>query len=547
MKKLFALLLASTLALGTLAGCGESKDSEKAPVEGTDASVVTFNLVSEPKTIDPTINQAVDGGHVINHTFEGLYREKAEGFVPGVAENFEITNNEDGTATYTFKLREDAKWSDGEPVTAKDFVFSWKRAVDPNTASAYSYIMAPIVNAVEITAGQKDPEELAVKAIDDTTLEVVLTQEIPYFQELTTFPTYAPLREDIVGDDTTGTWARDPETAISDGPYMVADYKLGDEIVLKKNPNYWDAENITIDEIDCKMVLEPNTILSSFRDGSLDISEQPPAGEIPQLVASGECQIEPYLGTYYYVINTKSDNEALKDVRVRQALSMAIDRTQIVENVSRGGQEPAMGFVCPTIVDSEGTEFREKAGNYYLQPTAQVEEAKKLLAEAGYPNGEGIGEIEILYNTLESHKAIAEAIMEMWKQIGITDVKLNNQEWQVFQSTRNNLEYADVARHGWIGDFHDPQTFLDMYLSGSVIGSNGYSSEEYDELVKAGMATVGPDRDEAFYKAEEILINDAHLIPIYYQTIPLLVNERVQGWFLTETGKMWLGNATIAE
>ena len=363
MKKLIALVLASTFALSMLAGCGGSKDSEKG-TDATNASSLTFNLVSEPKTIDPTLNQAIDGGHVINHTFEGLYRETAEGFIPGIAESHEIKNNEDGTATYTFKLRKDAKWSDGQPVTAKDFVFAWKRAVNPSTAAAYSYIMAPIVNATEITAGEKEVDELAVKAVDDNTLEVILTQETPYFIELTTFPTYAPLREDIVGDDTNGTWAKDPKTAISDGPYVLTEYVMGDHLVLEKNPNYWNKDNITMDKLVAKMVIEPGTILASFRDGTLDVSEQPPAGEIPQLVASGECQIVPYLGTYYYIINTKTENEALKDVRVRKALSMAIDRKQIVENVTRGEQEPAMGFVCPTIVDSEGNDCREKACIY---------------------------------------------------------------------------------------------------------------------------------------------------------------------------------------
>ena len=543
MKKLIALLLASTFALSMLAGCGGSKESEKGSAKATS---MTFNLVTEPKTIDPTLNQAVDGGHVINHTFEGLYRETAEGFIPGIAESHDIKNNEDGTATYTFKLRKDAKWSDGEPVTAKDFVFAWKRAVNPATAAGYSYIMAPIVNATEITAGEKAVDELAVKAVDDNTLEVTLTQEIPYFIELTTFPTYAPLREDIVGDDTNGTWAKDPKTAITDGPYILTEYVMGDHLVLEKNPNYWNKDSITMDKIVGKMINESGTTLAAFRDGTLDISEQPPAGEIPQLVASGECQVVPYLGTAYYVINTKTANKALQDVRVRKALSMVIDRKQLVENVTRGEEVPAMGFVCPTIVDSEGNDFREKAGNYYLKETAQLEEAKKLLAEAGYPDGKGIGEVEIIYNTADKNKAVAEAIMEMWKQIGVT-VKLNNQEWQVFQDTRDRLEYPSVARHGWIGDFHDPQTFLDMYVSGNIIGGNGYSSEAYDKACKTGISSVGKERDAAFYEAEKILVDDAYIIPLFFQTIPLLVSDRIDNWFMTETGKLWFGETTIAE
>ncbi|MEG1448228.1 MAG: ABC transporter substrate-binding protein, partial [Oscillospiraceae bacterium] len=224
----------------------------------------------------------------------------------------------------------------------------------------------------------------------------------------------------------------------------------------------------------------------------------------------------------------------------------AIDRQQITDNIKRGGETPATGFVHPAVVDSKGDNFREKAGDYYIKPNAQIEEAKALLAEAGYPNGEGIGEIEIIYNTLDAHKAIAEAVMEMLKPLGIT-VKLNNQEWQVFQQTRNDLTYKDVARHGWIGDYHEAQTFLDMFTSGNINGANGYASKEYDELISKAMTTSGEERDNAFYAAEEILMNDAWIIPVFYQTRPLLVSERIDNWFMTETGKLWFGEAIINE
>ncbi|MEG1994750.1 MAG: peptide ABC transporter substrate-binding protein, partial [Oscillospiraceae bacterium] len=263
MKKLIALLLASTFALTALAGCGEKEGTGTEEGTGVNAaSTLTWNLVSEPKTIDPTINQAVDGGHVINHTFEGLYRETQDGFVPGVALSHEKTENEDGTTTYTFKLREDAKWSDGQIVTANDFVFSWRRAANPKTGSAYSYIMAPIVNATEVVNGKKDPSELAVKAVDDSTLEVTLVKDVPYFIELTTFPTYAPLREDIVGDNTDGTWAKDPAKAISNGPYVLTNYVMGDHLDLEKNANYWNIDNITVDKLVGKMITESGTILA---------------------------------------------------------------------------------------------------------------------------------------------------------------------------------------------------------------------------------------------------------------------------------------------
>lgn len=543
MKKLIALLLAATFALGTLAGCGGDKKEEGSATSANAPETVTWNLQAEPKTLDPTLNQAVDSGQVISHTFEGLYAERKDGLVPGVAKDHTVTVNEDGTATYVFNLREDAKWSDGKPVTANDFVFSWRRAVTPATAASYSYIMAPIVNATEITAGQKDPSELGVKAVDDHTLEVTLVKETPFFLELTAFPTFMPLREDVVDPD--GVWARDPKTAIGNGAYNLTNYVMGDHLELTKSDTYWNKDIITVQNLVGKMIGESSTILAAFREGTLDISEGAPTGEIPQLLASGELQILPYLGCYFYVINTTTDNEALQNPLVRKAINLAIDRKAICENVVRGGQAPATGFVAPGIKDSEGRDFRETAGNYYLTETANVEEAKKLLAEAGYPNGEGIGEITISYNTADNHKMIAEAVMEMLKQIGIT-VKLDNQEWQVFQATRNNLEYPAIARHGWIGDYHEAQTFLDMYTSGNINGANGYSNPEYDKLIEKALASSGKERDDAFYAAEEMLVNDAYIIPIYFYTTPLLVSDKIDNWHFSELGKIWLGEVTYA-
>ena len=542
MKKLMALLLAATFALGTLAGCGGDKDNATVETSKGSPELVTWNLKAEPKTLDPTLNQAVDSGQVINHTFEGLYAERLGGkLVPGVAKDHEKINNEDGTVTYVFNLRDNALWSDGKQVTANDFVFSWRRAVDPATAASYSYIMAPIVNATEISAGEKAPEELAVEAVDDLTLKVTLVTETPFFLELTAFPTFMPLREDVVDND--GIWARDPERCISNGPYVLSNYTLGDHLELTKSETYWNKDAIKVNNLKGLMIGESNTTLAAFRDGKLDLSEGAPTGEIPQLIASGELQILPYLGTYFYVINSTTDNEALKNPLVRQAINLAIDRQAICDNVVRGGQVPATGFVCPGIKDSEGKDFRAEAGNYYLSPNANIEKAKELLKEAGYENGEGIGEIEIAYNTDDNHKAIAEAVMEMLKQVGIK-VKLDNQEWQVFQQNRNTLSYPDIARHGWIGDYHEAQTFLDMYTSGNINGANGYSSAEYDALIAKALASDGKERDDAFYAAEEILVNDAFIIPIYFYTTPLLVNENLDNWSFSELGKIWLGEVT---
>ena len=559
MKKFLTLILALSLSTAMLAGCSSEEapapeEEETIPEEtipeeeevSLEGKVLKWNIGADPKTLDPTLNSAVDGGHVINNTHEGLLREVAGELRSGMAEYppTEVVN-EDGTVTLTFKLI-DAKWSDGIPVTAHDFVFSWRRAVDPGTASEYAYIFEPVVNAAAITANKMPKEELGVKAIDDKTLEVTLKQPTSYFLSLTGFPTLMPLREDIVGTNTDGIWATDPAKAISNGPFTLTEYTMGSHLVLSKNENYWNAENVKVDNILGRMIVDAGTGLTSFKTGETHISDKAPVTEIPQLVAEGDVQIMPYIGTYFFAINAKSEITELQDVRVRKALSMAIDRQAIVDNVSRGGQTPAGGYVPSGFPDHTGADFRETAGSYYITPNAQVEEAQALLAEAGFPGGEGFPTIEILHNAGDGHAAIAVAIQEMWKtNLGI-DVVAEPQEWAVFQTTRTDLTYSAVARHGWIGDYNDPQTFLDMFITGNKQAGNGYSNPKYDELMKTGMSSAGEARYKAFYEAEKILMEDAFIIPIYFYTNPVLINqEAITGWDLSSTGKFWFGETEV--
>ena len=579
MKKALALLLALAMTASfAFTGCGSEEEgtstegntetTEGTTTEGTETSdaaasgsskgvksseisgsILMWNVGADSKTLDPTLNSTVDGGHVIFNTFEGLMRDKSDGngSQPAMAEaEPTIVENEDGTVTYTFTLR-DAKWSDGQPVKAQDFVFSWQRAVDPMTASEYAYIMSPILNADEITAGEKDKSELGVKAVDGKTLEVTLKQPCGYFEQLLDFPTYMPLREDIIGADTDGLWAKDPDKSISNGPFTLVGYTMGQEFVLAKNENYWNAENVKIDYIVAQMISDQSTCLTAFNNGELYIGDNcVPNEEIQQLVAAGSLQIMPYIGTSFFVINAQTEIEALQDQKVRQALSMAIDRKSIVENVTGAGEKVALGYVPYGFTDADGNDFRETAGNYYLAETAQVEAAQALLAEAGYPNGEGIPQLEIVYNTSDSLKALAEAIQEMWKtNLGI-DVKLSNQEWAVFQDTRQNLTYSSIARHGWVGDYLDPQTFLDMFVTGNLQSGNGYSNTEYDKAIETALSSSGKERYDAFYQAEEILMNDAYIIPLYFNVNKVLVNnEKVTGWTLSPMGKFWFGDAEV--
>ncbi|MBU3804738.1 MAG: peptide ABC transporter substrate-binding protein [Candidatus Cellulosilyticum pullistercoris] len=554
-KKLLSTLAMLMVCSMSLTACSSGKSTSgnntQASTEGSSGSselgftlaadqTLKFNLGADPLTLDPQLNAATDGSHIINNTYEGLMREVDGEIVPAMAESYTVS--EDGLV-YTFTLR-DAKWSDGQPVTAGDFEFAWKRGADPATASEYMYIFesANILNASAIGKGEMSVDELGVKALDEKTLQVTLSAPTEYFLQLCGFSTMMPVRADVV--DSEGVWAKDPAKAISNGPFKLAEYKMGDQIVLVKNENYWNAENVTLDKIVCYMIADESTAHTKYTAGELDINEFIPADEMPKLIAEDPTfYILPKIGTYYYAFNM--NNEALQDVRVRKALNLAINREQIVNDVTRSGQIVAAGFMPEGITDEEGNSFTETAGDYGIPAKGDVEAAKALLAEAGYPDGVGLPEIEILYNTSESHKKIAEALQEMWKQnLGI-NVKLTNQEWAVFQETTNQNKFDSIARRGWIGDYNDPQTMLEIFESNNGQNIGRYSNEAFDAEMAASRVTTGAERMEHLYKAHDILMEDMPIIPIYYYSYPIMVQDTVEGWQVNSISKLWLGDAKM--
>lgn len=552
-----AMIMASSMAL---AGCASKTETTGGTATGSEATTgetgtdsdedyvlaadqtLRYNLGADPLTLDPQLNSATDASHIINNVFEGLMREKDGEVVPGIAESY--TLSEDGLV-YTFTLR-DATWADGQPVTAGDFEFAWKRGANPATASEYMYLFesANILNAGAIAKGEKSIDELGVKAIDDKTLEVTLSAPTDYFLGLTGFATLMPVREDMVDDE--GAWAKDTAKYIGNGPFKMSEYKMGDQIVLVKNENYWNAENVNLEKIVMYMIVDESTAHTRYTAGELDVNELIPTDEIPTLIAEDPTfYIMPKIGTYYYAFNM--NNEALKDARVRQALSLAINREQIVKEVTKGGQKVAYGFMPEGITDNEGKSFTETAGDYGVNPKGDVEKAKALLAEAGYPDGAGLPEIEILYNTSESHKLIAEAMQEMWKQnLGI-NVKLTNQEWAVFQETTNNNAFDSLARRGWIGDYNDPQTMLEIFESTNTQNIGRYSSETFDTEMQLSRETMGAERMEHLYKAHDILMEDMPIIPVYYYVTNMMIQDSVHDLELTSTSKLWFGDAEMIE
>ena len=538
LKKLCAVALTLALGMSIFTGCGKN-DQE---------GYLIYNLGEDPKTIDPTLNNSSGAGTIIENAFEGLMRldenEKAQ---PGVAESYDVT---DDKLTYTFHLRENAKWSDGEPVTAKDFEYAWVRALTKETAAEYAYQLYYIKNGENFYNGKATREELGIEVVDDYTLKVTLEAPTPYFLELTAFTTYFPVREDIVEANPDG-WALEPETYVSNGPFTLTQWDLKEQMVFAKNENYWNASEVKLPGVVYKMVTDVNTAYASLKSGEFDMVDSVPPAEIASGQEEGLVTISPNLGTYMLIFNvgkqdTLSDDvkKVLSNAKVRKALSIAIDRKGLVENVTKGGQIPAYSFVPAGIKNADGEDFAST--HYYDESQANIEEAKKLLAEAGYPNGEGIPTLTFMFNTEGDHKLVAQAIQQDWAKLGV-NVKLENQEWKVFLSTRQQGGYQ-IARHGWGGDYVDPMTFLDLWVTGGGNNDAGYSNPKYDELVNAAKVEADENkRWDMLKEAEDILMEDMPIIPLYYYTKPKAMKPEVKGVRVSLLGHVFFDRAYIEQ
>lgn len=588
MKKTLSLLLSLVFVVSLLAGCGNPGTTTATPTpdanpetsgtpapEGTPAPSaggpfeITLNIASEPQSIDPALNSAVDGSIMLGHMFEGLMKWKdsevetpgSDGtctnaeLTEGQAESYEKVVNDDGTVTYTFKIRSDARWSDGKPVTAGDFVYSWQRLVTPETAADYNYMIDSVVNANEIMAGDMDPTELAVSAPDDSTFVVTLTSDLPYFLEVCAFPATFPVRQDVTTKED-GTpndqWTFDVATYLCNGPYKLTAWNHNSEIVMEPNEQYYDVANLGPDKITFKLMDDQNAMLSGFNSGELDFIEDVPQAELPSLIASGDLKIVDYIGTYYVCYQTQK--APFDDPRVRQAFTLAVNRTFIVDKVTQAGQVPANGFVPAGVYDaagSTGDDFRTVGGAYYsiegdadYSYEANCEKARELLAEAGYPNGENFPVVEYLYNTSEAHKAVAEALQNMWEtELGVK-VTLNNQEWAVFLQTRKDGNYS-IARNGWIADYNDPMSFLDMWLTGGGNNDAQYANADYDAKIQEAKNTTDPAaRMQLMHEAENIIMGqDWALNPLYFYTQKYMLSDRVGGMFYTPLGYFFFSYA----
>jgi len=520
-KKLISLVLVLLGLTVTAYSRGPGvKDSDR-------ATTLYWNLSSSgPKTIDPALNGATDGGDIISNLYEGLVREQAGVVKPGIAESWTIS--EDGK-TVTFNLR-DSLWSDGSKLTAHDFEYSWKRAMDPETASEYSWIWeyTNVVGAQDAAEGEGSLEDVGIKALDDHTFQVRLTHPTEYFISLAAFYHFMPVKQSSVESGPEGIWASDPELAISNGPFKLTRYTINEGLRMEKNPNYWKADDVRLSAIEVAFIDDLTTAYTAYQAGEFDFLSDVPPSEIPRLAAEDpEFYIFPLLGTYYYNFNLNLD--MWKDVRVRRALTLAIDREKIAE-IQGKGSVPAAGFVPVGFVDHRGNDFAETAANYGI-PTdgSGIGEAKRLLAEAGYPNGEGFPKFTIMYNTSEGHQQVAEMVQEMWKtNLGI-ETALENQEWAVFQDTRKEGDY-EVARGGWLTDFMDPMGLLAIFQTDNAYNDPKYNNPDFDALVSKANGTIGAEHFEALYEAERILMTELPIVPVYHYTEIYLSSPHVKNW-----------------
>ncbi len=486
-------------------------------------SILYMGNGSEPQDLDPHVVTGVPESHILMALLEGLVVRHPEGLdpLPGVAETWDISS--DGQ-TYTFNLRSTALWSNGDSVTAHDFVYAWRRMLTPSLGSKYPDMLYDVVNAEKFNKGLiKDFDLVGVKAMDDKTLVVTLENPATYFLGLlahyTTRPVHKPTIEKFGQIDTIGSqWTR-PGNFIGNGPFTLDQWKLNKVLIVKKSENYWDAKSVKLKEIHFFPIDNTSREDLMFRAGQLHVTSTipPEKVEVYREEYPDNIHIDPYYGTYYYRFNT--EKKPFDNKLVRQALSLALDRRQIVDKVSKGGQSPAFSFTPPDP-------------NSYYPPTSldfNPQKAKELLREAGYEDGT-FPSFELLYNTSEGHQKLAQAVQQMWRvNLGI-NVTLANTDWKVYLSRQSVGDFS-VSRAGWIGDYHDPKSFLDMMVTGRGNNQTGWSNSEYDNLlIEAAKSTSRTERYGLLYEAEKILMEELPILPVYTYTRIYMLHESVKGW-----------------
>ena len=523
LNRVFALALVA----GLFAGCGK-KDPAASSGAVSPLQIWKVGNAAEPQDLDPQVTTG-DAEHKIHMAlFEGLASKDPKDLhpVPAVAKSWDIS---DDGLVYTFHLRENTRWSDGGPLTAEDFVHSYRRMLSPALGAEFAYLLWSMVGAEDFNKGKlKDFAEVGVKAVDDRTLRITLRQPTPFFLKMVAnHSAWMPVPTRVIAkigpvDSKNTRWTK-PGQLVGNGPFLLREWLPNQKIVVVRNPHYWDAGTVKLDEIHFFATENQAAEERMFRTGQLHATYDLPFGKIDTYRKDypGSLKIDPLLAVYYYYCNVQKP--PLNDKRVRKALALAIDRESLVKNVTRGGQQPAYAVSYP---GSSG--YFPKA-----RLTGDLDEARRLLAEAGYPGGKGCPVIEILFNTHDNHRLLAEAIQAMWRtELGV-DVRLVNQEWKVYLDMTHTRDYM-VARAGWIADYLDPHPFLELWATDNENNRTGWSNPEYDRLLKESLkAGNDVERYETYQKLDAILVNELPVIPIYYYTRVHAISPKVKGYYPT--------------
>jgi oligopeptide transport system substrate-binding protein len=562
MKKM-SLVLAAVMATGViLTACGGSKSAQPttgaattaangettAPVEGNSKALdLAVQIGPDPETIDPALNSAVDGGNMILHAFETLLTVDSENkIVSGQAESFDVSP--DGL-TYTFKLRKGLKWSDGTPLTANDFVYSWKRLADPKTAAPYAGDMLGYVKGYE-EASKGNLDALGLSAPDDNTFVVELSSPCVYFSKLVTHGSMVPVEKATI-EANSDQWTLKPETYVSNGPLKMIEWVPGSHITFAKNENYWDADKVTLNTLKFVLMEDGNAAYSAYQTGEVSMIKTVPTEEVPGLKGKEDFHVEPIMGTYY--LDFQNQKEPFNNPDVRMALSLAIDRDYVANTVMQGTYMPATNFVGPGISDAEPGSFFEDVtkknnGKDYFDlknHDADVAKAKELLAKAGYPDGKGFPAVEYMINDSGYHKPVAEYLQSCWKEVLGINVDIKVVEWATFTPTRRAGDYQ-MARDGWVYDYDDPSNMLNLMMSTSGNNNAKYSNPEIDKLLDEANTTA--DEAEHYAKlhdVENMILKDAAIAPVAYYTDFWLQNPKLKGTWHSPYGYWFFQYATM--
>jgi oligopeptide transport system substrate-binding protein len=530
------MLLALALVIGLLAGLFGS-----AALAAEGDQTLTFVLHNEPDGIDPNITSNSFASPFLSNAFEGLVRTNSNNELePGLAESWEIS--EDGL-TYTFHLRDGLKWSDGTDLTSADFAYSIERVLTPETAAQYVNMVTEYIKGADaFYNGEGTFEDVGVKTPDPLTLVIELSAPAPFFLDILSMFVYSPVQKATI--ETNGDqWTLKPESYIVSGPFRITELNLGESVVMEKNEYYWQADAVKLDKINFRYIKEQATALTAFQAGEIDGFREVPLDDVPQLKAeSDEFYVLPTFATTYYLIN--NEKAPYDNPLVRKALNLALDRQSLIENVLLSSDQPASALVSPgSAVD--GQDYTEGRPDYGITATADVEGARAALAEAGYPDGEGFPTMQLSYYTNPQVKKVVEAMAQMFKDNLNIDVEISTEEWAVYYTNVQAGNY-EVAAMGWGADYQHPMTFFPLFVTDDQTNNSRYGNPDYDAMVAEARNEIDPVKGvELMRAAEDILMNDYPMIPLYHRSTNLMMKEYVKGWYLTPLNNLVFRDAYI--